>query len=68
MLNKCVNKRTMNKESKNNQMVVIEWMKIIIIISQGLRNLGFPGSSGGKESVCQCRRRVWSLGWEDPLK
>ena len=30
---------------------------------------GFPGGTSGKESACQCRRwKVWSLGWEDPLK
>ena len=34
-------------------------MKIIIIISQGLRNLGFPGSSDGKEYVCQCRKLLF---------
>ena len=31
--------------------------------------LGFPGGAGGKECVCQCRRRemrVQSLGQEDP--
>ena len=26
--------------------------------------LGFPGSSGGKESACS----VGDLGWEDPLE
>ena len=33
--------------------------------------MGFPGSAGGKEPACQCRRHetwVWSLGWEDPLE
>ena len=29
--------------------------------------LGFLGGSG-KESACQCRRQIWFLGWEDPLK
>ena len=32
---------------------------------------GFPGSTSGKEPACQCRRykrRVWSLGWGDPLE
>ena len=29
---------------------------------------GFPSGSEGKESACNCRRRVQSLGWEDPLR
>ena len=32
----------------------------------------FPGSTSGKEPICQCRRHnetwVQSLGWEDPLE
>ena len=34
-------------------------------------DMGFPGSSAGKEPACQCRRhemRVQSLGWEEPLE
>ena len=27
---------------------------------------GLPWWLSGKESTCQCRRRVWSLVWEDP--
>ena len=30
--------------------------------------LGSPCGSAGKESSCNCRRRVRFLGWEDPLK
>ena len=30
--------------------------------------LGFPGGSAGKESVCNVKTWVWSLGWEDPLE
>ena len=33
--------------------------------------LGFPGSTGGKEPACQCRRhetQVQSLGGEDALE
>ena len=32
--------------------------------------MGFPGGASGKEPACQCRRRkrVLSLGWEDPLE
>ena len=29
--------------------------------------LGFPGSSAGKESVCNAGDLVRSLGWEDPI-
>jgi len=31
-------------------------------------NLGFPGGSVGKESVCNAGDVVLSLGWEDPLE
>ena len=31
-------------------------------------NRGFPGSTGGKEFTCQCRRHKRSLGGEDPLE
>ena len=33
--------------------------------------VGIPGGTSGKEPTCQCRRckrRVWSLGQEDPLE
>ena len=30
--------------------------------------MGFPGSSGGKESACNAQTWVPSLGWEDPLE
>ena len=30
--------------------------------------LGFPGGSAGKESTCNVRDLVQSLGWEDPLE
>ena len=30
--------------------------------------VGLPRWLSGKESVCQRRRRVQSLGWEDPLE
>ena len=29
---------------------------------------GFPGGSNGKESACNVRDWVQSLGWEDPLE
>ena len=34
-------------------------------------HVGFPGDHSGKEPTCRCRRhkrRVWSLGREDPLE
>ena len=49
-------------------------MDIINISSQSISLAciswkGFPGGTSGKESACQCRKwKVWSLGWEDPLK
>ena len=30
--------------------------------------VGLPRWSSGKKSTCQCRRKVWSLGQEDPLE
>ena len=45
----------------------IEYMFIYFSIT----NLGFPGSTSGKESACQCRgckRQDWSLGQKDPLE
>ena len=30
--------------------------------------LGFPGSSGGKESICNAGDSSLILGWEDPLE
>ena len=30
--------------------------------------MGFPGTSGGKESACNVGDWVQSLGWEDPLE
>ena len=30
--------------------------------------LSFPGGSDSKESTCNVRDRVQSLGWEDPLE
>ena len=31
-------------------------------------NVGFPGSSTGKESACNAGDRGQFLGWEDPLE
>ena len=31
-------------------------------------NNGLPGWLSGRESACQCRRRVQSLSWEGPLE
>ena len=40
-----------------------------LICSYLEKNLGFPGDSDGKESVCNVRRpRFASLGQEDPLE
>ena len=32
------------------------------------RTVGFPGGASGKESACQYKRQVQSLGQEDPLE
>ena len=34
----------------------------------GPRAVGFPGGSESKESACNARDLVQSLGWEDPLE
>ena len=34
-------------------------------------NMGFPGSTSGKEPICQCRKHetwIQSLNWEDALE
>ena len=35
---------------------------------RGPRAVGFPGGSESKESACNARDLVQSLGWEDPLE
>ena len=35
---------------------------------EGPHYMGFPGTSGGKESACNVGDWVQSLGWEDPLE
>ena len=30
--------------------------------------MGFPGSSGGKESICNAEDWVQSLGWDNPVE
>ena len=33
-----------------------------------IKVLGFPGSSAGKESICNAGDPIQFLGWEDPLE
>ena len=43
-------------------------MYIYIYICMYIIHTRLPTWLSGKESACQCRRQVQSLGWEDPLE
>ena len=41
---------------------------VLTICSLLWLHMGFPGGLDGKQSTCNVRDWVWSLGWEDPYK